>query len=308
MRRQYPFHLIEPKWRRSWEAAALSRLEPRRGHPPDHPFAGRHGLSGKVPRTSFRPSSISLTCSRILPARACMSAIRKVTRRRIFWPATVARWIQRPSSDGLGRLRSSRRAIRHPHRPASAKNDRSEHRRLQTANSIARFQLRLVAGNGHHRPALFQMDAVDFPSSFTIRWFNPATNKAEPIETLPTPGRRQQIRPKPSASIVTASAGLRQRSAGLVVRGIGHRPGQRGSHRRQERSRRISGHAPPDAPMDAANHRLRGTLLQGLDKIEWSDSLKEMQRNWIGRSEGAEVVFPAGRKDRADDHSFYNAA
>jgi leucyl-tRNA synthetase len=32
-------------------------------------------------------------------------------------------------------------------------------------------------------------------------------------------------------------------------------------------------------------------LLRGLDKIEWSDSLKEIQRNWIGRSEGAEMVF-----------------
>ena len=34
-----------------------------------------------------------------------------------------------------------------------------------------------------------------------------------------------------------------------------------------------------------------GKLLDGLDEIEWSDSLKEMQRNWIGKSEGAEVHF-----------------
>ena len=32
-------------------------------------------------------------------------------------------------------------------------------------------------------------------------------------------------------------------------------------------------------------------LLDGLDNLEWTDSLKEMQRNWIGRSEGCEVVF-----------------
>lgn len=32
-------------------------------------------------------------------------------------------------------------------------------------------------------------------------------------------------------------------------------------------------------------------LLSGLDTIEWTDSLKEMQRNWIGKSEGAEVLF-----------------
>ncbi len=32
-------------------------------------------------------------------------------------------------------------------------------------------------------------------------------------------------------------------------------------------------------------------LLDGLDKIDWSDSIKEAQRNWIGRSEGTEMTF-----------------
>jgi leucyl-tRNA synthetase len=32
-------------------------------------------------------------------------------------------------------------------------------------------------------------------------------------------------------------------------------------------------------------------LLDGLDAIDWSDSLKEIQRNWIGRSEGATIFF-----------------
>lgn len=32
-------------------------------------------------------------------------------------------------------------------------------------------------------------------------------------------------------------------------------------------------------------------LLEGLEKVEWSDSLKETQRNWIGRSEGALIHF-----------------
>ena len=33
-------------------------------------------------------------------------------------------------------------------------------------------------------------------------------------------------------------------------------------------------------------------LIDGLDGLEWSDALKEIQRNWFGRSEGAEVYFP----------------
>ena len=38
-------------------------------------------------------------------------------------------------------------------------------------------------------------------------------------------------------------------------------------------------------------------LLDDLEKVEWSDSLKETQRNWIGRSEGAEMRFPVAGKD-----------
>ena len=41
-------------------------------------------------------------------------------------------------------------------------------------------------------------------------------------------------------------------------------------------------------------------LLDGLETVEWTDSLKETQRNWIGRSEGTEVEF----KIKDSDHSF----
>ena len=38
-------------------------------------------------------------------------------------------------------------------------------------------------------------------------------------------------------------------------------------------------------------------LLDGLETIDWTESLKETQRNWIGRSEGAEVVFKVKDSD-----------
>ena len=38
-------------------------------------------------------------------------------------------------------------------------------------------------------------------------------------------------------------------------------------------------------------------LLDGLDTIDWTDSLKETQRNWIGRSEGAEMKFNIADSD-----------
>lgn len=39
-------------------------------------------------------------------------------------------------------------------------------------------------------------------------------------------------------------------------------------------------------------------LLQGLEKLEWSEPIKEMQRNWIGKSIGAELVFEVKGQDK----------
>ncbi|MGM0738105.1 MAG: leucine--tRNA ligase, partial [Bacteroidota bacterium] len=43
-------------------------------------------------------------------------------------------------------------------------------------------------------------------------------------------------------------------------------------------------------------------LLQDLEELDWPESIKEMQRNWIGKSEGANVVFPlkAGTRDAGE--------
>jgi len=38
-------------------------------------------------------------------------------------------------------------------------------------------------------------------------------------------------------------------------------------------------------------------LLEGLERVDFSDSMKEMQRNWIGRSEGAEIQFEIVRRE-----------
>ena len=49
-------------------------------------------------------------------------------------------------------------------------------------------------------------------------------------------------------------------------------------------------------------------LLKGLDTIDWTDSLKETQRNWIGRSEGAEMHFAIDGRDDIDLEIFTTRA
>lgn len=69
-----------------------------------------------------------------------------------------------------------------------------------------------------------------------------------------------------------------------VVNGLSERGGHPVEQRRMRQwSLRVSAYAQ--------------RLLEGLDKIDWSDSIKETQRNWIGRSEGAEMKFKVKDSD-----------
>lgn len=38
-------------------------------------------------------------------------------------------------------------------------------------------------------------------------------------------------------------------------------------------------------------------LLDGLENLDWPEKIKEMQRNWIGKSEGADIIFPISDSD-----------
>jgi leucyl-tRNA synthetase len=46
--------------------------------------------------------------------------------------------------------------------------------------------------------------------------------------------------------------------------------------------------------------RYAGKLLENLKHIDWSETTRKAQENWIGRSEGAEIVFPVQAQDAGD--------
>lgn len=46
-------------------------------------------------------------------------------------------------------------------------------------------------------------------------------------------------------------------------------------------------------------------LLDGLDDLDWTDSLKDMQRNWIGRSRGCEMIFKVTCDGREHDVTIF---
>ncbi len=48
-----------------------------------------------------------------------------------------------------------------------------------------------------------------------------------------------------------------------------------------------------------------GRLLEDLESLDWTDSLKDMQRNWIGRSQGAEMVFKTYNGDKEYDVTIF---
>ena len=130
-------------------------------------------------------------------------------------------------------------------------------------------------------------------------WFNPQTNKAEPIETLdyppdwPRARTARRIRPGSATPRLPRfrAPGVCHRSPGLVVRATGHRAGQRGSRGRQERSRRFSGGAQADAPVDAPHHRLCRAPVAGSGnhRLEQLAQRNAAQLDWPQK--GAEVDF-----------------
>jgi len=152
-------------------------------------------------------------------------------------------------------------------------------------------------------------------------WFNPKTNKAEPIETLeypadlsadeadkvgqasslPSPSEKGTLEARPTLELQSARRAYRD-SKRLAY--VSEQPvwwcEQLGTVLANEEvvdgKSEVGGFPVVRKPMRQWMLRITAyaeRLIQDLETIDWTNSLKEMQRNWIGRSEGASVIFHA---------------
>ena len=194
-----------------------------------------------------------------------------------------------------------------------------QHPRVTTEQNIATMKRQLralglgarpAARSGHDRRVVLPLDAVDLPADLQLlvrrrRRSGPpdrGTRRRVPSRRA-ADARRLPVR-RPGASRATRTrrllpARVRRRSARQLVPGPGHGARQRRGHgRRPQRPRQLPGVPAPAEAVDAAHHRVRRPAARRSRPLDWSDSMKLMQRNWIGRSTGANIRFPVeGRED-----------
>jgi leucyl-tRNA synthetase len=318
-RRQYPFHLIEPKWQQHWEREQTFRAwNPDEAVPTNHPFAHRHGKAppSEVPKYYILdmfpyPSGAGLHVGHPegYTATDILARYKRAQGLHVLHPMG---W------DAFG-LPAEQYAIR-----------TKQHPRKTTEENIATFKKQIRA-LGFSYDWTREVDTTD-PKYFKWTqwiflklynsWFNPETNKAEPIETLSYP---PEFQIKVLNQSTETAANLTRSEIVALVRDQILAPERERKRRAYLDSKRLAyvAEAPvwwceqlgtvlaneevvdgkseiggfPVVRKPMRQWMLRITayaerLLSDLDTIEWSDSLKEMQRNWIGRSEGAEVDFP----------------
>ena len=318
-RRQYPFHLIEPKWQKTWdEQQAFRAFNPGDEIPANHPFAARHKLSGKVSAAQLPkkfyildmfpyPSGAGLHVGHPegYTATDILARYRRACGFNVLHPMG---W------DAFG-LPAEQYAVK-----------TGQHPRVTTEANIANFtrQIKSLGFSYDWSRELATTDPEYFKWTQWIflklynSWFNPETNKAEPIsrlvypmeleladwakskaaqasellddpkkldaETLKLWNKRREFRDSKRLAYVSEAPVNWCPELGTVL----------ANEEVIDGKSEVGGFPVVRKPMRQWMLRITAyaeKLLADLDTIDWSDSLKEMQRNWIGRSEGAEVDF-----------------
>src|SRR5580698_8804422 len=324
-RRQYPFHLIEPKWQKVWdEQQAFRAFNPGDEIPAAHPFAQRHGLSGRPAAAQLPPKFYILD---MFP-----------------YPSGTGLHVGHPegytATDILARYKRAQGFnVLHPMGwdafglPAEQFAVKTgQHPRKTTEENIATFKRQIkslgFSYDWSREIATTDPDYFKWTQWIFLRlyhsYFDPELNKAQPIELFEdalsdrpqrkhewkdnlyltgthdawkkfTPEQRNvrgRMITNSRLAFVTEAPVWWCEELGTVL----------ANEEVVDGKSEVGGFPVVRKPMRQWMLRITRyaeRLLQDLESIDWSDSLKEMQRNWIGRSEGAEVDFQiAGSSER----------
>ena len=287
MRRQYPFQIFEPKWQEHWHNGETFRAwNPGESVPADHPFHERHPDTnpGDVPKYYILdmfpyPSGAGLHVGHPegYTATDILARYKRMGGFNVLHPMG---W------DAFG-LPAEQYAI-----------TTGQHPRITTEANVANFKRQIQSLGFSYDwsreinttdPGYFRWTQWIFLQLYNS-WFNPATNKAEPIDTLAYPTgattdeQRRAWRDDHRLAYISEAPVNWCPELGTVL----------ANEEVKDGVSEVGGFPVVRRPMRQWMLRITEyaqRLLDDLDNIDWSDSLKEMQRNWIGRSEGAEVLF-----------------
>ena len=287
MRRQYPFQIFEPKWQEHWHDGETFRAwNPGESVPADHPFHERHpdANPGDIPKYYILdmfpyPSGAGLHVGHP-EGYTATDILARYKRMRGFNVLHPIGW------DAFG-LPAEQYAIK-----------TGQHPRITTEANVANFKRQIKSLGFSYDwsrevnttdPGYFRWTQWIFLQLYNS-WFNPATNKAESIDTLAYPldvttdEQRRVWRDEQRLAYVSEAPVNWCPELGTVL----------ANEEVKDGVSEVGGFPVVRRPMQQWMLRITEyaqRLLEDLDGIDWSDSLKEMQRNWIGRSEGAEVLF-----------------
>src|SRR4051812_39714802 len=291
-RRQYPFDLIEPKWQQFWERQETFRAwNPGEVLPAQHPFALRHELGNKKAEAGTLPPKYYILD--MFPylsgdglhvghpeGYTATDILARYKRARGFNVLHPMGW----DAFGLPAEQYAIKTGRHP-RKTTEENTKKFKKQIQSLGFSYDWSREIDTTD----PEYFKWSQWIFLKLYNS-WFNPKTNKAEPIETLPCP---PEAKTEEEKRVYRAS----RRLAFVSEAPVNWCP-ELGTVLANEEvidgKSEVGGFPVIRKPMRQWMLRITAfaeKLLQDLETIDWSPSLKEMQRNWIGRSEGAEVHF-----------------
>ncbi len=269
-RKPYPFDLFEPKWQAHWDAHETFRVR----------NPGEPGFDASRPKFYVLdmfpyPSGAGLHVGHP-EGYTATDIIGRYKRMNGFNVLHPMGW------DSFG-LPAEQYAIKTGQHPA-----------VTTAQNVAKFKTQLktigFAYDWSREIATSDPDYYRWTQWIFLKlynsWFNPASNKAEPIETYSGENPDSVRLAYVSEAPVNWCPGL-----GTVL----------ANEEVIDGKSEVGGYPVERRPMRQWMLRITAfgqRLIDELDGLTWPESIKLLQRNWIGRSEGAEVHFQLAEGDR----------